>query len=254
MASFSAELEVDGQVYPLVLCTYSFTQSIGARGRVNEKVRHGLLEIVLDVPNSDQLLLWASTPHYPLDGHVSFFQANNFMALETVSFKAGQCVGYQETFEAGADTIGAYRCSLTIAAPQLELTAGGPAQSTAAQPGGAPNPASLLASAKKGYAAVQKAQAIAAQAQQVAAVVQAGPKGLGQLATAAVPGATQLAAAVPGASGALAQASKVAAMGSVAQDAQQLLTKPGSAKLGALPLPDPGDTATPDIGGFIPQL
>lgn len=255
MASFSAELEVAGQVYPIVLCTYSFTQSTGARGRVNEKVRHGLLEIVLDVPDGDQLLLWASTPHYPLDGHVSFFQANDFMAHETVSFKAGQCVGYQELFEAGADTIGAYRCSLTIAAPQLEMTAGGPALSAAAQPGGALAPASMLASAKKGYAAVQQAQAMAAQAKQVASAIQAGPQGLGQLAAATLPGASQLAATVlPNASGALAQASNIVAMGSVAQDAQQLLTKAGSTKLDSLPLPTLGDATIPDIESAIPHL
>jgi hypothetical protein len=110
----------------VVLCTYSFTQATGARGRVNERVRHGLLELVLDVPAGDQLLLWAATPHRPLDGHVSFYQSSEFMARETVSFKAGQCVSYQEVFEAGADLVGSYRCALTIAAPKLELTTGGP--------------------------------------------------------------------------------------------------------------------------------
>jgi hypothetical protein len=126
MASYSAKLEVDGQQYPVVLCTYSFTQATGARGRVNERVRHGLLELVLDVPAGDQLLLWAATPHRPLDGHVSFYQSSEFMARETVSFKAGECVSYQEVFEAGADLVGSYRCALTIAAPKLELTTGGP--------------------------------------------------------------------------------------------------------------------------------
>ena len=93
--------------------------------RVRERVRHGLLELVLDVPANDQLMLWAATPHYPLDGHVSFYQASEFMAHETVAFKAGQCVSYREVFEAGADLVGAYRCYLTIAAPKLELLAGG---------------------------------------------------------------------------------------------------------------------------------
>ena len=126
MASYSAKLEVDGQEYPVILCTYNFTQATGSRGRVRERVRHGLLELVLDVPAGDQLLLWAATPHYPLDGHVSFYQASEFMAQETVAFKQGQCVRYQEVFEAGADLVGSYRCYLTIAAPKLELLAGGP--------------------------------------------------------------------------------------------------------------------------------
>jgi len=127
VASYSAKLEVAGHEYPVVLCTYSFTQATGARGRVNERVRHGLLELVLDVPEGDQLLLWAATPHYPLDGHVAFYQENDMMARESVAFSGGQCVHYQETFEAGAELIGSYRCALTIAAPKLELRTGGAA-------------------------------------------------------------------------------------------------------------------------------
>lgn len=129
MASFSARLRVDGQTYPVVLCSYSFSQAMRGRGRVTEKVRHGLLEIVLDVPAGDQLLAWAATAHHPLDGHVSFYKENEFMAHETVVFTGGECVGYQELFEAGAALIGSYRCSLTIAATRLELTAGSPAAS-----------------------------------------------------------------------------------------------------------------------------
>ena len=51
-----------GQVYPVILCTYSFTQATGSRGRVRERVRHGLLELVLDVSTTNQLL-WAATSY-----------------------------------------------------------------------------------------------------------------------------------------------------------------------------------------------
>ncbi len=231
MASFAAELEVDGQVYPVVLCHYSFTQATGARGRVNEKVRHGLLEIVLDVPDSDQLLMWASTPHYPLDGHVSFFKANEFMAHETVSFQAGQCVGYQELFEAGADSIGSYRCSLTIAAPQLVLTAGGPPQSAAARPPGQTTAGGLLASAQRGYAAVQKARATVATAQTVAHEA-------GQLAAHGLPTASALAAVAN-------------ATGIAVPAAPQHLAKTAASELGAA---TKNDSQPTDFENYIPKL
>jgi hypothetical protein len=48
-----------------MLCSYSFTQATGARGRGTERVRHGLLELVLDVPAGDQLLQWTATPTTP---------------------------------------------------------------------------------------------------------------------------------------------------------------------------------------------
>ena len=60
-------------------------------------MRHGLLYLTLDVPTDDQLLDWATTAYKPLAGHVTFFQTDRQTARETVSFQAGQCVGYQET-------------------------------------------------------------------------------------------------------------------------------------------------------------
>jgi hypothetical protein len=98
---------------------------------VRGKVRHGLLHLTLDVPNGDQLLTWAATPHKALAGHVTFFETNRPTARETVSFAAGQCVGYDETFAAGDEVSGAYVCRLVIAADKLELTPGGPARALA---------------------------------------------------------------------------------------------------------------------------
>lgn len=166
MASYSARLAVNGQEYPLVLCSYSFAQAVGARGRATERVRHGLLELVLDVPHDDKLLKWAATPHYPLDGHISFFQASDLVARETVTFTGGQCVHYQEVFEAGADLIGSYRCLLTIAAAKLELVAGGPLGGDLEASSAA---ADLAAGASKAYATAQQMQALATQASQLVA-------------------------------------------------------------------------------------
>lgn len=242
MASYSAKLTVDGQEYPVVLCTYSFTQAIGARGRVNERVRHGLLELVLDVPAGDQLLLWAATPHYPLDGHVSFYQASDFMARETVSFTAGECVSYQEIFEAGADIIGSYRCSLFIAAPQLVLTAGGASLSAAASPTGGLTTAGLVAGAKRAYAAAQQVRTTVAQATQTVATLKSDAQEVAQLPADGLSGAQQ----------ALAAGSQVAGVGAVAQEAQQLLTSEKAGKdLSALATPPAQD---PAIKNFIPEL
>jgi hypothetical protein len=126
MPSFYAELTVAGQVYPARACQYSFEQATDERGRVQARVRHGLLHLVLDVPDDDQLLAWAGTPHKELAGHVTFFAADRRTARETVSFAAGQCVSYQENFVAGEGVAGAYMCQLTITSKGLELTPGGP--------------------------------------------------------------------------------------------------------------------------------
>lgn len=56
MASFSAQLQVAGQRYPVRHCSYEFTQATTERGRVGAKVRHGLVRLALDVPDNEVLL------------------------------------------------------------------------------------------------------------------------------------------------------------------------------------------------------
>jgi hypothetical protein len=69
-------------------------------------VRHGLLHLTLHLTTDDQLLDWANTVHKLLLGHVTFFEDDRRTARETLSFAAGQCVSYQETFVAGNAEIG----------------------------------------------------------------------------------------------------------------------------------------------------
>ena len=133
MSSFYAELTLDGQTpYPLRQCQFEFTQATDQRGRAATKVRHGLLQLTLDVPENDQLLDWANTVHKPLAGHVTFFEDDRRTARETLSFAAGQCVSYQETFVAGDAEAGAYVCQLIITSDGLTLAPGGAAQAFAA--------------------------------------------------------------------------------------------------------------------------
>jgi len=66
--------------------------------------------------------------HKLLSGHVTFFEDDRKTARETVSFAAGQCVSYQETFVAGDGEVGAYVCQLLITSAGLTLAPGGAPQ------------------------------------------------------------------------------------------------------------------------------
>jgi len=124
MASFYAELRVAGAIYPVRSCTYEFAQTTNERGQVVTKVRHGLVQLTLNVPDDDFLLDWANSPFKPLSGQVVFYNAKEGPVLETLAWEEGQCVGYQENFEHGNATQGAYVCHLTIAAPTLIMQPG----------------------------------------------------------------------------------------------------------------------------------
>ena len=75
MASFSADLYVSGQRFPVVQCTYGTNQATDGRGRVAAKVRYGPVQLVLDVPASDLLLNWANMPQQQLATDLLFRQA-----------------------------------------------------------------------------------------------------------------------------------------------------------------------------------
>jgi hypothetical protein len=127
MASFYAELHVEGNSYRVMHCSYSCSQATGARGRVNTKVRYEPLQLVVDVPTDDVLVNWAATAHKPLAGQVIFYDTATRVAHETIAFAAGECVQYTEQFASSATGDGAYVCHLTIAATSFDLRAGGPA-------------------------------------------------------------------------------------------------------------------------------
>jgi hypothetical protein len=164
MASFYAELQVEGNSYRVVHCSYACHQATDARGRVQAKVRYAPLELVLDVPTDDGLLAWAHAPHKPLAGQVVFYDVARQTAHETIAFTAGECVQYAEEFASSATGDGAYVCQLTITAPSFELRAGGPV---------APAAAGLAAVASGVAVVAQQVQQTAATARQVAEAYEA---------------------------------------------------------------------------------
>jgi hypothetical protein len=113
-------------MYPLRSYTYGVHQATGARGRPVERVRHGRLEAVADVPDDTFLEAWAAAAYRPLDGHVVFFDAQGGPAYETVSWAAGHCVNYRGRFAAGNAAEGAYVCLFAIAVPKFVFSVGVP--------------------------------------------------------------------------------------------------------------------------------
>jgi hypothetical protein len=108
------------------------------------RVRHGLVQLTLDVPHEEVLLDWAATPHKSLAGQVVFYASQGGSALETLAWEEGYCVGYQEEFASGDLTQGAYVCHLTLAATALTLRPGGPGTYLSPAPGAHGTPLQAL--------------------------------------------------------------------------------------------------------------
>ena len=88
-------------------------------------MRHGPLQLLLDVPETDVLLAWAAAPFKAQAGQVVFYSdAQARLPHERISFEAGQCVSYAETFDAGMGSYGtgAYVCALPTTVLPFALT------------------------------------------------------------------------------------------------------------------------------------
>ena len=127
MASFAAELRVAGHAFPVIHCAFGVEQATHQRGRVSTKVRYGLVQLTLAVPEGDELLAWAAAPQKRQPAEVLFRDSVGGSVLETLSLKGAYCVVYHEQFISGDEQGGAYQCLLTLSDPDgWTLTAGGP--------------------------------------------------------------------------------------------------------------------------------
>lgn len=128
MASFSAELYADGNVFSVLHCSFGVHQATNQRGQVSTKVRYGPVQLTLDVPEGDSLLAWAADPHKRLLVDILFRDANGGSVVETLRLNAAYCVFYGEEFQDGDADDGAYVCRLTLSDPDgWTIQAGGPA-------------------------------------------------------------------------------------------------------------------------------
>ncbi|WP_156176005.1 hypothetical protein [Hymenobacter terrenus] len=79
------------------------------------KVVRGLLHATADVPDHHLLEGWAGDPLKRLPARLVVL--DNGIAVETLTFKAAYCVGYDEEFESGNEHLGAYVCHFTLSDP-----------------------------------------------------------------------------------------------------------------------------------------
>lgn len=149
MASFSAELHVNGYVIPLTRCRFDTFQGVGQRGRPNTKAYRGPVELWGVVPAHQFLEAWAASPHQTYAADVLFKDiAHGGATLETLHLPAAYCVHYEELFRAGDVGDGAYTFHARLTDPQgWTLTKGGPANAAAVRPAAGAHGSPLVAAA-----------------------------------------------------------------------------------------------------------
>ena len=149
MASFYAELHVDGRVYPLLSCTYSMHQATDGRGRVITKTYDSPVALSTPVPRDSFLAAWAADPYKRCAADLVFKDAKGGQALETLHLAGAYCVHYGTHFRQGSylgesqQTLSSYVTQLTLTDPDgYHWQPGGPGtyQAPAARTHGVPGP------------------------------------------------------------------------------------------------------------------
>jgi hypothetical protein len=75
------------------------------------------VNLVLDVPEDDTLLAWATSAHMQLAANSVFANLRGSDALETLHLSAAYCVTYAKVFQQSEWASEAYVCHLTLVDP-----------------------------------------------------------------------------------------------------------------------------------------
>jgi|GEM_PF-839295 len=118
--SFLARLTFDGSNYYTVLnADYQITQSIGRSNLPNRNPEIGLIHLVLESTNSDELVVWAMAPNVTKNGSLTFFNRDFSDSLKTLEFYNAFCINYKEIFN--ADGSQPMKTELTISSHRITI-------------------------------------------------------------------------------------------------------------------------------------
>lgn len=96
MASFSAELSVDGKSFPVLTASYGLYQATDESGKPSSGVRTHLIQLQVVGSDDETLPDWAIDPQKRLDGKVTFLRIDQESTFKELSFEQAYCVQYTE--------------------------------------------------------------------------------------------------------------------------------------------------------------
>jgi hypothetical protein len=96
MASFSAELSIDGKTFPLLTVSYGLYQATDESGKPSSGVRTHLIQLRLTGSDDETLPTWAVDAQKRLDGKLTFFRIDEQSTFKELTFEQAYCVHYAE--------------------------------------------------------------------------------------------------------------------------------------------------------------
>ncbi|MFV0305344.1 MAG: type VI secretion system tube protein TssD [Moheibacter sp.] len=117
--SFLAKLELDGETYNVLDCTYGFEQSVDRNNKPSGTPRGGQITLIIESRGSTNFLKWMVDHKQTKDGTITFFKRDAMSRMLALKFSKAFCIRYTEHFN--AQTITPMQMHLTISAKKIEI-------------------------------------------------------------------------------------------------------------------------------------
>lgn len=101
--SFLAKMEIDGEVYNILNCTYTFSQPLDNKGKPSGTPYGGQIIATIESNGKTDLLHWMVSPDQHKNGSIIYYKRNAMSRLQELKFEKAFCVKYTEDFHAEDD-------------------------------------------------------------------------------------------------------------------------------------------------------
>lgn len=117
--SFLAKLEIDGEEYNILDCSYSFEQNIDRNNKPSGTPRGGQISLVIESRGSTNFLQWMIEHKQTKDGVITFYKRDAMSRMLNLKFSKAFCIRFTEHFNAQSNT--PMQIHLTISAKKMDI-------------------------------------------------------------------------------------------------------------------------------------
>ena len=116
MASI-AKLFLDGQEMTVLEFDLEMHQDVDAHARISSIVKGGMIHLVVESSDSDEIHQWAASNNMVKDGEITFQRSETANAMRKVTFKNAYCVSIHESYRAMDEMM--MTVAFTVAAEEI---------------------------------------------------------------------------------------------------------------------------------------
>jgi hypothetical protein len=119
----TARLFIDGhesgsEGIPLLSCSYSFTQDIDQRGLPKSEVKGGVITLVLNSMDDQEIMHWMFSAKADKSGKITFSGTETEKIFKTLEFTDARCIAYHESFVRDSEMVE----EITISAREVAIS------------------------------------------------------------------------------------------------------------------------------------